>query len=134
MAGAGAHAIRAGVATADDHHVFAFGTQLLFELVARVDLVLLGQELHGEMDTGQIAAGRGQVARLLSAAGQQHRVKILLQLCWADGFLGPIGDLGAFGQFTHHHTGSEGHAFGLELLGAAVDVCFLHLEVGNAIA
>ena len=50
MAGAGAYAVRACVATADHHHVFAVSAQLVFEFVARIHLVLLRQKLHREMD------------------------------------------------------------------------------------
>jgi hypothetical protein len=98
VAVAGAHAIAAGVAAADHDDMLAIGTQLALDLVARVDLVLLGQEFHREVDAVQVAAGHGQVARLLGAAGQQHGVKIFLQLLGRDGFLGPVGDLGVLAQ------------------------------------
>ena len=78
MAVAGAHAITAGVAAANHDDMLARGKELALELVARVDLVLLGQELHGEMDAIQLAAGHGQVARLLGSAGEHHSVKIFL--------------------------------------------------------
>jgi hypothetical protein len=95
-------------------------------------LVLLRQELHREMDAVEVAAGHRQVARLLGAAGQQHGVEVLLQLLGRDGFLGPVGDLGALGQSfaADHHAGAEGDALGLHLLDAAVDVVFSILKSG----
>ena len=62
MAGAGAYAVRACVATADHHHVFAVSAQLVFEFVARIHLVLLWQKFHREVDTRQVAARRWQIA------------------------------------------------------------------------
>ena len=41
--------------------------QLALDLVARVHAVLLGQELHREVDAIEVAAGHGQVARDCSA-------------------------------------------------------------------
>jgi hypothetical protein len=80
VAVAGAHAVAAGVAAADDDDVLAVGAQLALELVAGVDLVLLRQELHREVHAVQLAAGHRQVAALLGAAGQQHGVELGLQL------------------------------------------------------
>jgi hypothetical protein len=73
VAVAGAHAVAAGVAPADDDDVLAGGGDLLFELVAGVDLVLLRQELHREMDAIELAARHRQVARLLGPAAQAAR-------------------------------------------------------------
>ena len=42
--------------------------------------VLLRQEVHGEMDAAQIAAGHREIARLLGAAGQQHGVVFGLEI------------------------------------------------------
>ena len=44
-------------------------------VVAGVALVLLRQEIHREMDAGELAAGHLQIARLFGAAGQRHRVE-----------------------------------------------------------
>ena len=118
--------------------MLARGKELALELVARVDLVLLGQELHGEVDAIEVAAGHRQVARLLGTAGQQHGIKIFVQLLGRDGFLGPVGDLGILAQTVfggaHKHAGAERDTLGLHLLHAAVDVRLFHLEVGNAVA
>jgi hypothetical protein len=62
VAVAGAHAVAAGVAAADDDHVLAVGAQLALELVAGVDLVLLRQELHREVHAVELAARHRQVA------------------------------------------------------------------------
>lgn len=111
----------------------AIGSQLALDLVARVHAVLLGQELHREVDAIEVAAGHGQVARLLGATGQQHGVKLFLQLFWRDGFLGQVGDLGALAQRVlggaHHHTGAEDHPLGLHL---QLTLRLLqHLNIGN---
>ena len=86
------------------------------------------------MDARELAARDRQVARLLGAAGQQHRVELGLQALGADGFLGPVGDLGALRPLADDDVGAELDAFGLELLDATVDVALVELEVGNAVA
>ena len=102
--------------------MFAVGAQLVFEFVACIDLVLLGQKFHRKVNARQVAPGRWQVARLFGATGQEHRVKVFFELLGADGFFGPVGDFGALGQFTHDHAGANCHAFGFELFDTAVDV------------
>ncbi len=134
VAVAGAHAVGAGVATADDDDVLAIRAQLALELVAGIDLVLLGQELHGEMDPVQITTGHGQIARLLGATGQQHGVKVFLQLGGGNTLLGPVGDLGPLGQLADQHACANRHTFLDQLVHPAVNVGLLHLEVGDAIA
>ena len=47
--------------------------------------VLLRQEIHGEMDALELAAGDRQVARLLGAAGQRHRVVVRRAACRSAG-------------------------------------------------
>jgi hypothetical protein len=76
MAVRGADAVRAGVAAADDDHVPVRGPQVLDVLVARDALVLQRQEFHGEVHAREIAARDRQVARLLGAAGEHHRVVV----------------------------------------------------------
>ncbi|MPM55228.1 hypothetical protein SDC9_102021 [bioreactor metagenome] len=132
------HTVRARVAAANHDDVLAVGADLALELVARVDLVLLRQELHREMDAVKIAARHWQITRLLGTAGQQHGIELFLQLFGCDGFLGPVGDLGALAQpvlgCADKHAGADLHAFGSELFCTTVDVRLLHLEVRNAIA
>ena len=133
MAIAGAHAVRARITTTDHDDVLAVSPQLAFELVARIDLVLLGQELHGEMHARQFTPRHGQIARLLGATRQQHGIKVFLQLCGRNGLLGPVGHLRVFGHFADQHTGADRHAFLGQLVGPAVNVRFFHLEVRDAI-
>ncbi len=65
-----AHAITARIAATNHDDAFAVCANLVFEFIARVDFVLLRQELHGEMHTSQIAARHRQVAALFRAACQ----------------------------------------------------------------
>ena len=83
--------------------------------------VLLRQEVHGEMDALELAPGDRQVARLLGAAGEHHRVVV------GDELIG--SDIDADMDVV-----MEDYALGLHLRDAAVDVMLLHLEVGNAVA
>ncbi len=71
--------------------------------------VLLRQEIHGEMDALELAAGHRQVARLFGAAGEHDGVVVLEQ------FVGRHvdADMGAV---------MEHDAFRLHLRDAAVDV------------
>ena len=84
--------------------------------------VLLRQEIHGEMDAVELAARDRQVARLLGAAGQRHRVVVLQQL-----FDRQVdADMGAV---------VEGDAFAFHLRRRGMSTMpLLHLEVGNAVA
>ena len=68
MAVAGADAVRTGVAAADHDDMLAGCGQLVLDLVAGIDLVLLRQEFHREMDAVELAPGDRQVARMLGAA------------------------------------------------------------------
>ena len=134
MTVARADTVTARVAPANHDHVLAVCAQLLFERVARIDLVLLGQELHGKVNTVQLAPWDGQVSGLLRARAHEHRIEVFLKLLGADVLLGPIGHFGIFGPCAHQHASFKDHAFGLHLLDAAIDVRFLHLEVWDAIA
>src|SRR3546814_1513280 len=51
------------LAAANNDDVLALGGNLFGLTVAIGDLVLLAQEVHGEMDAAQLASGHGQVAR-----------------------------------------------------------------------
>ena len=84
--------------------------------------VLLRQEIHGEMDAVELAPGDRQVARLLGAAGEHHRVVVGERALSAARFDADMGVV------------VEDHALGLHLRHAPVDVMLLHLEVGNAVA
>ena len=64
--------VGARVAAADHDHVLAVGTKLALDLVTRVDLVLLRQELHREVDAAELAAGHRKVARLRRTGRQDY--------------------------------------------------------------
>ena len=133
MAIAGTNTVGAGVTTTDHDNIFAVSTQLSLDLVTRVDLVLLGQEFHGEMNTVQVTPWHWQVTRLFGSASQHDSVKILLQLGGRNGHFGPVGDFAALGQFANHYTSPKNDALGLHLCDTPVDVGLFHLEVRNAI-
>ena len=84
LAMAGAEAVGAGVAAADDDDALAGGEDepaahvagVVFG-VALVAAILLGQELHGEVNALELAAGNGQVARMLGAAAEQDGVVVV---------------------------------------------------------
>ncbi len=82
MAIAGAGAVAASVAAADDNHILALGGELIGQVVALVDFVLLREELHRVVDTLEVAARDVEVARLSRAAAEQDRVVVI------DKFLG----------------------------------------------
>ena len=114
--------------------MLAGSAELVFHLVAGIGLVLLRQEFHGEMHAAQRTARHRQITRLLGAAGQHHCVKVLQELLGGQGFFAPVRHLAVFGQAANQHTGAQRHAFGTQLLGAPVNVQFVELEVGNAVA
>ena len=77
----GADAVGAGVAASEDHDVLV-GRQ---DRLGRIDLVpghaaiLLGQEIHREVDARELAPRHLEVARLLGADAEQHRVEAAAQ-------------------------------------------------------
>ncbi len=84
LAMAGAEAVCAGVAAADDEDALAggedgggglHGGKKRFFAVAFVAAILLGQELHGEVNAFEFAAGNREVAGLLGAAAEQDSVE-----------------------------------------------------------
>ena len=89
--------------------------------VAFVAAILLGQELHGEVNALELAAGDGQVARMLGAAAEQDGVEVL-----GERFDGDVD--------ADVRVGLEDDALGLHLLDAAIDDVLFQLEVGNAVA
>ena len=122
----GAQAVRAGVATADDHHPLVFRGDGRLSVgvehgVAVGGLIGPRQVFHRLKDTGELPARDGQVAPVGGATGQHHGVELLAE------FGG--GDIDA-----DVHTGPERGAFGRHLLESAVDVALLHLEFGDAVA
>ena len=106
-----ADAVGAGVAAADDDDVLAAGEDrhdVAERLVADAP-VLLGQELHGEMDAVELAAGDRQVARLLGAAGERDGIVAVQKL----------GDVELDADMD---VAMEGDALGLHLGDAPLDV------------
>ena len=81
----------------------------------------MGQELHGEVDALEFAAGDLEVARLLGAAAEQNGVVVL-------------GEVLDRHVDAHVRVGDKGDAFGAHLVDAAVDDVLFQLEVGNAVA
>ena len=55
-------AVAAGVAAADDDHIFALGRNLIKNCVALIELILLCEEFHRKMDALQFAAGNREIA------------------------------------------------------------------------
>ena len=123
LAMAGAQAVCAGIAAADDEYVLALGAdrRIGVDEVAFVAAVLLGQELHGEVNAFELAAGNRQIARLLGAAAEQDGVVV-----FGERFDGHID--------ADMRVGQERDALGAHLVDAAVDHMFFELEVGNAVA
>ena len=118
-----ADAVRAGIAAANDDDVLAAGEDRLplrLRFPAHAP-VLLRQEIHGEMDALELAPGDRQIARLFRATGKHQRIVVLEQ---------PLGG------HVHADMGAamERDPFRLHLLHAPVNVVFLHLEIGNAVA
>ena len=117
---AGAHAVGAGVAAADDDDVFFVGGDVV---IARIEhgLGVRREEVHGEVDALQFAAGNWQITRLGGSGGDDDGVEVLAEL------LG--GDVGA-----DVDVALEGDAFVFEQLHAAEDDFLLvELHVGDAI-
>ena len=77
MAVSRAQTVRAGVAAADDDHSLALGRdRLLGDNIASVALVLLDEVVHGRVDAFQVASRHRELARLLGAERQTHRVEL----------------------------------------------------------
>src|ERR1051325_3772062 len=80
-----ADAVRPRVASANHHHLLAFGEDRL-DIALRLAgdaAVLLWQEIHGEMNAVKIATRYGKVARVLGAAGEQKSIIIAFELLHA---------------------------------------------------
>ena len=122
LADGGADAVGAGVAAADHDDVLALGQFIRAEIerLVRQAAVLLRQEVHGVVDTAQLAAGHCQIARLLGAARQQHGIVLGLEIS----NLVRDADVG---------VAVEHDSFGFHLLDAAVDELLFHFEIGNAV-
>ena len=111
-------AVGTGVAAADDHHMLAFGG----DVVDRLDTVHatcgVRQELHGEMDTLELAAWNLHVTRHGGADGNHHCVVAGTQVIPGD-------------VLADFHAGAEHGAFGFHLLDSAVDEALVEFEVSE---
>ena len=83
-------------------------------------LVLLGEEIHGEMDARKFAVFHCQVARRFRSARQHHRVIIGQQHFHGN-------------AHTDFNAGTERHAFRFHLADAAINQVLFHFKVGNAV-
>ncbi|MNS75346.1 hypothetical protein D3C72_1088600 [compost metagenome] len=131
MAVAGAHAVRTRIAAADHDHVLALGQRLVRQAVTRHGLVLLAQEVHGEIHARQFTARNRQVARRFRTARHDDRVEFRLQRI-RRAHRQAVGH----GVFRIADVGGrrELHAFRFHLRDAAVDLVLFQLEVGDAVA
>src|ERR1700722_8420475 len=123
----GADEVRTGVTAADHNHMLIPGENLghaAQRLIADA-AVLLRQEVHREVDAGEIAAGDRQVARGFRATGQRQCVIFVEHLARIDRTGRIAADRSAV---------MKGDALGFHLRDAAVDDVLFHLEVGNAVA
>ena len=90
-------------------------------VVAGATPVLLGQEIHREMDAVEAASLHIEVTRPFRAARQHQRIAVAQQR------IHPQRD-------TDLDAGAECDTFRRHLLDAAIDQMLLHLEIGNAVA
>ena len=101
--------------------IVPFGRRLRL-VVAGDALVLLRQELHREMDAGELAAGHFEIARQFGAAGQRHRV-VIARAARSTGISTP----------TSTPVRNSTPSAAICAMRRSIS-CFLHLEVGDAVA
>src|SRR5947209_2049533 len=89
--------------------------------VAGVALVLLDEEIHREVDSGELAARDLKIARLLGPPGENKYMVVVEKSFDRDGD-------------PHLEVCAEDDSLDLHLLDAAIDDRLVELEVGNAIA
>ena len=126
MAVRSADAVRAGIAAANDHHMLASGRDTAVRCGAELvipchPLILLGQEIHGEMDATKLPAFDQEVSGNLGSAGHDQDLVVIHQAL--------DGDVDA-----NLEAGAKDDPLGLHLLNPAVDDVLFHLEVRNAVA
>ena len=123
-----AHAVRAGVAAADDDDVPAFGGDVIPVLVPIQQGAGVGrQKIHREMNALEVPAFDGQIARLGRAGRKNHRVKFLEQFLSGIIFSGtgilPVSCcrffVGRAGRPCHFGVADKLDALGFHLLDAA---------------
>src|SRR4051812_27551151 len=96
----GAQAIGARVAASDNHDVLAGRKNLAGDAIAFANSILLGEKIHGKMDSLQLAPRHGEISSPFGATGEQDRVKFFSQILYryalADMRIGT--ELNAFGR------------------------------------
>ena len=116
-----ADAVAAGIAATDHDDVLAARENV--GLLHREPLhpsVLLGQEVHCEVNAVELASGYRQVAGNARTDGQAHRIE-------------GASELFARNVLADVDARTDRDAFCLHLLEAPIDQVLLHLEVGDAI-
>src|SRR5690348_6965557 len=82
----------------------------------------------------ELASRNRQIAWLLRAAGEHHRIKFRKQLFRRDRSGCPVGHSLARALVTDVDAGAKRDAFSGHLLHTPVDLRFLEFEIGNAVA
>ena len=121
MAQGGAHAIGAGVAAADDDHVFAVSGDVIAAGLVEHGLGVGGEEIHGKVDAFQIAAGNRQIAGFGGSGADHGGIEFPGQL-----FRRIVASDGGVADKFHPFILQQGNA-------AEHDFVFVELHVGNAI-
>ena len=93
----------------------------LAEGLAADQPVLLGEEVHGEVDAGKLTPGHSEVAGHAGASGQHDGFEPVAQVL--------VGDV-----LADVHAALELHALAGHELDALVDHPLLQLEIGDAVA
>ena len=77
-----AQAVRSGVSSAKNHYSSARCQDFLFRIhaISRAAAILLGQELHGEVNSFQFAARNFQISGNLGPSGEQNRIEFPAQV------------------------------------------------------
>lgn len=118
----GADTIAPGIAAADDDNMALFcADRLCSNGFAAIAVILLGEEIHGEMDAVEIASGDWQIAGLFASAAQQDRVEIVSQGSSGEGCPDMM-------------IAMKVDAFADHLLDAPFDVIFFEFKVGDPVA
>src|SRR5260221_5010855 len=92
----------------------------LLAAIAGTALVLLGQEIHREVDSGKLASRYWQVARLFRPASEDERVVVVEKPLHRD-------------SDANLHVRAENDAFGLHLGDTPVDDGVGEIDVGHSV-
>ena len=81
----GPNAVASRVAPADDHHILVRSEDVFrSKRLVSNPLVLLGEEVHREMNPFQRSARYRKIARLGGADGEDHRVVLAIEIFGGD--------------------------------------------------